>query len=201
MITESVKADDGGTEGKWVALAIFVILAVAFIALPYHQAGGAKQPLLAHQVSIKDLPSSELAMVAELRLAHEEIRNLFQDNLDFHNSDDVSPLMASDQHWPAVEELEALWLPPFVKDKSWKHKGQHHWQLIGGGVYLGMPQERNNEALPVVLISKSHAPDIWFKPASATHAINNSASFTSSTLVESGWIQVAFDDKNQRHAH
>ena len=78
MISQSVHADDGGREGKWMALLIVLILAIAALLLPYHQAISNKKVLANHQISIKDLPSVELAMLAELRLAHEEIRNIHQ---------------------------------------------------------------------------------------------------------------------------
>ncbi|MEF1281374.1 hypothetical protein QTO05_20010 [Vibrio fortis] len=38
MIIQSVRADTGGREGKWVALIIASILGFATLAIPYHQA-------------------------------------------------------------------------------------------------------------------------------------------------------------------
>lgn len=201
MITESVKSDDGGTEGKWVALAIAVILAVAFLALPHHQSGGTKLELAAHQISVKDLSSEDLAMVADLRLAHEEIRNLFQDNQD---SIDVSSRQASqqtdDQFWPSIEALESLWLPPFVKDKSWEHKGRHHWQHVSNGAYLGVPLHLDT-AKPVILISQHVEPEIWFYLASDNSTFEKPATLSSSALTDAGWIQVSFGEKAQNHTH
>ncbi|PSW15907.1 hypothetical protein C9J01_02535 [Photobacterium rosenbergii] len=200
MITESVKADDGGTEGKWVALAIAVILVIAFFALPYHQAGKVEDKLESYQVSINEIPSSQLAMIAELRLAHEEIRNVFQDNLD---SALVSEQVISNSHWPLVDELESFWLAPFIKDKSWQHKGRHLWEMVAEGVYLGVPQELgpNQENTAIVLISTEIEPIIWFKSTSVEKAIETPSSFTSSALAEFGWSQVSFPDSKHRHSH
>ena len=200
MITESVKADDGGTEGKWVALAIAIILAVAFFTLPYHQAGKVVDKLESYQVSINEIPSSQLAMIAELRLAHEEIRNVYQDNLD---NTQVSEQDISSSQWPLVDELESLWLAPFIKDKSWQHKGCHQWEMVADGVYLGVPQELgpNQENTAIVLISTEIEPIIWFKSPPVEIANETPSSFTSSTLAKFGWSQVFFPDSKQRHSH
>ncbi|MBC7002668.1 hypothetical protein BIZ37_08880 [Photobacterium sp. BZF1] len=203
MITESVKADDGGTEGKWVALAIAVILVVAFFTLPYHQAGKVVDKIESYQVSINDIPSSQLAMLAELRLAHEEIRNVFQDNLDALDITQASEHDMSSSQWPLVDELESLWLPPFIKDKSWQHKGRHQWEMVADGVYLGVPQELgpNQENTAIVLISTEIEPIIWFKSPPVDIAYETPSSFTSSTLAKLGWSQVFFPDSKQRHSH
>ncbi|PSU36493.1 hypothetical protein C9I99_03445 [Photobacterium lutimaris] len=188
-----------------MALAIAVILAVAYFALPYHQSGGSKQELPAHQVSVKDLDPEDLAMVAELRLAHEEIRNLRQDNQD---NLDESAKQISNHFWPSIEELASLWLAPFVKDKSWEHKGRHYWQHLSNGVYLGVPQ-RPGTAKPLLLISQHVEPVIWFNPTSdltsdstfENRAFERPATFSSSALIDAGWIQVSFDENAQHHLH
>lgn len=200
MITEAVKADDGGTEGKWVALAIAVILAIGFLSLPFHQAGQSEHELETYQVSIKDLPASELSMIAELRLAHEEIRNVFHDNSELLPADKTS---SDDPLWPQVAELESLWLPPFIKDKSWEHKGRHRWQLVEGGVYLGVPEKNDSydTLTAVLLISSENEPNIWFTSFTVESAIETPSSFTSSALAKSGWFQVSFVEHKQQHAH
>ncbi|MDV5167603.1 DUF6162 family protein [Photobacterium rosenbergii] len=200
MITEAVKADDGGTEGKWVALAIAVILAIGFLSLPFHQAGHSELDLEAYQVSIKDMPANELSMIAELRLAHEEIRNVFHDNSELLPADKTS---SDDPLWPQVAELESLWLPPFIKDKSWEHKGRHRWQLVEGGAYIGVPEVKGSDdtVIAVLLISTEIEPNIWFKPFPAPNAIETPSKFSSSALAKSGWFQVSFVENKQQHSH
>ncbi|MGF1727874.1 DUF6162 family protein [Photobacterium nomapromontoriensis] len=194
MITESVRADDGGAEGKWVALAILVILSVAFVALPFHQAEVKTQALARHQVLITDLSPNELAMIADLRLAHEEIRNLHQDSMAFE------PEKMPAQHWPKVDELEAMWLAPFVKDKSWEHKGRHDWQRVISSVYLGTPEEANGSKA-VVLLADAEQPDIWFALFNTAKTIPTNTILTPSQLIDAGWMQVVFEAAANKHSH
>ncbi len=79
MITQKIRPDNGSREGKWVALTIAGILAVSSALLPYHQNEVEHAEALEHQVLMTDLGQEELAMVAELKLAHEEIRDLHID--------------------------------------------------------------------------------------------------------------------------
>ncbi len=51
-------------EGKWVALSIAVILLVAAILIPYHQASTRQLALASHQIAIQELEPQELAMIA-----------------------------------------------------------------------------------------------------------------------------------------
>ncbi|MGC3836695.1 DUF6162 family protein [Moritella viscosa] len=134
MISQSVHADDGGREGKWVALLIVLILAIAALLLPYHQAISNKKVLANHQISIKDLRSVELAMIAELRLAHEEIRNIHQDSLELESVE-----FEGVDIWPDMAELKELWLAPFIIDKSWERKGKHDWRKVAPALYQGIP--------------------------------------------------------------
>ncbi|HIF9545200.1 TPA: DUF6162 family protein [Photobacterium damselae] len=154
MITQSVRSDNGSREGKWVALSIATILAVSALLLPYHQAAQEEQLLGAHQQAVADLNTENLAMVAELRLAHEEIRNLYTDN----QIDSASSKLTL---WPDHKELEALWLAPFVQDQSWERKGKHQWEKVTDSVYFGMNTLQKG-ANSVVLISEYEEPEIWF---------------------------------------
>lgn len=86
MITQKVRPDNGSREGKWVALTIAGILAISTLLLPYHQTESEHTEALAHQVLITDLEQEELAMIAELKLAHEEIRDLHIDEANGQKS-------------------------------------------------------------------------------------------------------------------
>ncbi|HGY9585917.1 TPA: hypothetical protein ACOJQP_004367 [Vibrio harveyi] len=148
MITQKIRPDNGSREGKWVALTIAGILAVSAALLPYHQTEIEHAKALEHQVLMTDLGQEELAMVAELKLAHEEIRDLHID----------------EGEWPEVSELETFWLAPFVKDQSWQRKGSHQWQMLDAGLYLGLRQDDEGSA-SMLLDSRHEHADIWFSTA------------------------------------
>jgi len=188
MISQSVHADDGGREGKWVALIIISILAIAALLLPYHQTASSERELASHQISIKDLPSVELAMIAELRLAHEEIRNIHQDNVDLENVEfeDVDS-------WPAMAELKALWLAPFISDKSWERKGKHDWRKLAPALYQGIPTLTTG-SVAVVLNSQGARPDVWLALGMPVPAPMAEKAFNSSELISAGWKQIVFAD-------
>ncbi|HIF9421821.1 TPA: DUF6162 family protein [Photobacterium damselae] len=199
MITQSVRSDNGGREGKWVALSIATILAVSASLLPYHQAAQEEQLLAAHQQAVADLNTENIAMVAELRLAHEEIRNLYTDN----QIDSASSKLAL---WPDLKELEALWLAPFVQDQSWERKGKHQWEKVTNSVYFGMNTLQKG-ANSVVLISEYEEPEIWFaQDFDNAMTATSLSSFTDlktirTKLIADNWQQVVFDSHSASHQH
>ncbi|MGF1817519.1 DUF6162 family protein, partial [Vibrio splendidus] len=126
MMIQGVRADTGGREGKWVGLIIVFILSFATVAIPFHQAESHVKAVLDHQILVTDVEQENLAMLSELRLAHEEIRDLRMD---------------SDGEWPSVVSLKDEWVAPFVEDQSWKRKGSHTWLLDERGYYFSTPSE------------------------------------------------------------
>ncbi|MGF1681569.1 DUF6162 family protein [Photobacterium minamisatsumaniensis] len=199
MITQSVHSDDGGREGKWVALSIAIILIIAAFTLPMHQASSKGQILAPYQVSISDLATPELAMVADLRLAHEEIRNIYQDNRDFE------PAMSSDELWPELAELEEIWLAPFVKDKSWEYKGKHQWLHIAPAYYQGVKQVAQGSA-SVILHTGNNDPEIWFALFDSAQPLTRNLEqphvlLSPEKLIEAGWIKVVFASASDSHVH
>ena len=190
MIAETVIPDNGGREGKWVALSISVILLLAAVLLPFHQAAEQQQSLASYQVSVKGLEPQDLAMIADLRLAHEEIRNIHQDNLELDGIDS----------WPDITELEALWLAPFSRDKSWEHKGKHGWQQIGGSAYQGLRQLPQGSA-SVILLSSQPEPVIWLDLDGEATPSGNQSPVTESALIDAGWKQAVFTAQEENHLH
>ncbi|MGF1731245.1 DUF6162 family protein [Photobacterium kasasachensis] len=190
MICESVSADDGGREGKWVALSIAVILLIATILLPHHQVSTTHQALAPHQILIQELEPQELAMIADLRLAHEEIRNIRQDSLELDGVDS----------WPSISELEEQWLAPFVKDKSWQHKGQHRWLNNDSGAYLGIRQQQQGSA-SVVLYSLQALPDVWLDFGETARSVSIEGLTDPAALIDAGWKQVVFTAQEENHPH
>lgn len=188
MICQSVHADDGGREGKWVALIIVAILAIAALLLPYHQTASSEQVLASHQISIKELPSVELAMIGELRLAHEEIRNIHQDRIEFENVD-----FESIDVWPDMAELEELWLAPFIVDKSWERKGKHAWRKVAPALYQGIPALTRG-SVAVLLNSQDARPDVWLALDMPNPAPMAEKTLDPTALISAGWKQVVFTD-------
>ncbi|MEZ9706622.1 hypothetical protein AB4308_19765, partial [Vibrio breoganii] len=80
MMIQGVRADTGGREGKWVGLIIVFILSFATVAIPFRQAESHIKAVLDHQILVTDVEQENLAMLSELRLAHEEIRDLHMDS-------------------------------------------------------------------------------------------------------------------------
>jgi len=188
MISQSVHADDGGREGKWVALLIVLILAIAALLLPYHQAISNKKVLANHQISIKDLPSVELAMIAELRLAHEEIRNIHQDSLELESVE-----FEGVDIWPDMAELKELWLAPFIIDKSWERKGKHDWRKVAPALYQGIPALTTG-SVAVLLNSQDTRPEVWLALDIPIPAPMTANAINADDLINAGWKQVVFTD-------
>ncbi|MGF1718934.1 hypothetical protein L4D20_02670 [Vibrio kyushuensis] len=205
MITQKVRADTGGREGKWVGVIILGILLFASVSIPFHQVESSAQPLLDYQVDISDIEQENLAMIAELRLAHEEIRDVyFESNLAVSNKaisnadTDASALDSSETNqniphkvWPSIEQMESDWIAPFVKDQSWKRKGEHEWQGLGEGIYLGIPSNLDAASL-VLLDSTQTSPKIWLsEPDKASSKdVLVMAEYQPEHLIKRGWKQV-----------
>ncbi len=192
MMIQGVRADTGGREGKWVGLIIVFILCFASVAIPFHQAESHVKAVLDHQILVTDVEQENLAMLSELRLAHEEIRDLRMD---------------SDGEWPSVASLKDEWVAPFVEDQSWKRKGSHAWVLDERGYYFSTPSEyatSSEQATPTdhdfadsfILNANSVSPEIWiFFGGVASQPTN----FDENTLESAGWKMVVNESEVEQH--
>ncbi|MFS1463580.1 DUF6162 family protein [Vibrio lentus] len=180
MMIQGVRADTGGREGKWVGLIIVFILSFATVAIPFHQAESHVKAVLSHQILVTDVEQENLAMLSELRLAHEEIRDLSMD---------------SDGEWPSVVSLKDEWVAPFVEDQSWKRKGSHTWLLDERGYYFSTPSEyatSSEQATPTshgsadsfILNANSVSPEIWIYLGGVA---KQPTRFDENTLESAGW--------------
>ncbi|MEZ9408825.1 DUF6162 family protein [Vibrio lentus] len=180
MMIQGVRADTGGREGKWVGLIIVFILSFATVAIPFHQAESHVKAVLEHQILVTDVEQENLAMLSELRLAHEEIRDLRMD---------------SDGEWPSVMSLKDEWVAPFVEDQSWKRKGSHTWLLDERGYYFSTPSEHatsSEQATPTdhgsadsfILNANSFSPEIWIYFGGVA---KQPTRFDENTLESAGW--------------
>ncbi|PTP90397.1 DUF6162 family protein [Vibrio splendidus] len=186
MMIQGVRADTGGREGKWVGLVIVFILSFATVAIPFHQAESHVKAVLDHQILVTDVEQENLAMLSELRLAHEEIRDLRMD---------------SDGEWPSVSSLKDEWVAPFVEDQSWKRKGSHTWLLDERGYYFSTPSEHAAQsdhgfADSFILNANSVSPEIWiFFGGVASQPTN----FDENTLESAGWKMVVNESEVEQH--
>ncbi|MEZ8239923.1 hypothetical protein AB6C73_15770 [Vibrio splendidus] len=192
MMIQGVRADTGGREGKWVGLIIVFILSFATVAIPFHQAESHVKAVLDHQILVTDVEQENLAMLSELRLAHEEIRDLRMD---------------SDGEWPSVVSLKDEWVAPFVEDQSWKRKGSHTWLLDARGYYFSTPSEYATSseyaaqsdhgfADSFILNANSVSPEIWiFFGGVASQPTN----FDENTLESAGWKMVVNESEVEQH--
>ncbi|MEZ9720851.1 hypothetical protein AB4354_07575 [Vibrio splendidus] len=180
MMIQGVRADTGGREGKWVGLIIVFILSFATVAIPFHQAESQVKAVLDHQILVTDVEQENLAMLSELRLAHEEIRDLRMD---------------SNGEWPSVVSLKDEWVAPFVEDQSWKRKGSHAWVLDERGYYFSTPSEyatSSEQATPTdhgsadsfILNANSVSPEIWIYFGGVA---KQPTRFDENTLESAGW--------------
>ncbi|CAK2446745.1 conserved hypothetical protein [Vibrio crassostreae] len=192
MMIQSVRADTGGREGKWVGLIIVFILCFATVAIPFHQAESHVKAVLDHQILVTDVEQENLAMLSELRLAHEEIRDLRMD---------------SDGEWPSVASLKDEWVAPFVEDQSWKRKGAHAWVLDERGYYFSTPSEYSTpseqatqpdhgSADSFILNANSVSPEIWIFLGGVA---KQPATFDQHTLESTGWKMVVNESEIEQH--
>ncbi|MDH5916684.1 DUF6162 family protein [Vibrio splendidus] len=192
MMIQGVRADTGGREGKWVGLIIVFILSFATIAIPFHQAESHIEAVLDHQILVTDVEQENLAMLSELRLAHEEIRDLRMD---------------SDGEWPSVASLKDEWVAPFVEDQSWKRKGSHTWLLDERGYYSSTPSEQATSseyaaqsdhgfADSFILNANSISPEIWIYLGGVASQPTN---FDENTLESAGWKMVVNESEIEQH--
>ncbi|MGO2159765.1 MAG: DUF6162 family protein [Vibrio toranzoniae] len=192
MMIQGVRADTGGREGKWVGLIILFILSFSTVAIPFHQAESHVKAVLDHQILVTDVEQENLAMLSELRLAHEEIRDLRMD---------------SDGEWPSVASLKDEWVAPFVEDQSWKRKGSHAWVLDERGYYFSSPSEQATSseyaeksdhgfADSFILNANSVSPEIWIFLGGVA---KQPATFDLHTLESTGWKMVVNESEIEQH--
>ncbi|OAN12958.1 hypothetical protein A3K86_14890 [Photobacterium jeanii] len=206
MIIQTVRSDNGGREGKWVALCILIILTAAAVLLPFHQQHHARLSLASHQIALKDVDQASLGLLADLRLAHEEIRNIYLENIDESHADLNVQIQQSERlDWEPIDSLKEQWLAPFVEDKSWDFYGKHQWTLIAPAMYQGLVQSSDQEktARSFILVAAHQEPELWIDLDGKAKALSLSESVISDqALIDAGWSQVVFEQATANgHVH
>ena len=182
-VRQRVYSANGQREMRWVAVAILSLLVAGAILLPFHQATSSAPQLASHEVDITQLDPKVNAMITELSLAHMDIQ-LLRMPMKSHHDD----AFAKDS-WPDIDQLEAMWLSPFVRDHGWQHKGQHQWRKIAAGIYQGISEAEGD--FPQYLLNvRSASPHIWFNTTHGHAADYLTPPFSNQQLAQLGWQQV-----------
>lgn len=189
MAAVLVRPAGAGHESLFVALACCVILAAAGAVVGVRAAHVGVTIVEAHQLDARDgLSAAEQGLYADLRLVPIE-------------------LTAWGGVPPAVAELAAALVPPFVADLGMAWRGAHSWSLIehaGMSAYLGLsaePAVAGSFLLVLPLVGEADSPPkIWLHRESDAAA---PARFDAGVLVEAGWREIVsrFDAGVTRHKH
>jgi len=187
MITQTVVSENKGKEGYWVAFSCAFIVLLGMLLLPYNQAESKLKKLPSYQLSVAELPSTSLSMIAELRIAHEEILATYE----------------MQQTWLSVEALKQAWISPFIEDKSWSHKGKHHWTLIAPGIYQSEPE---TPQIRYLLNNQNGTLDIWVDLHKKSGLLDLKGDFStqenvSALMIKAGWTQIVFASPEEASAH
>lgn len=170
-----VRPAGAGHETLYVLLAslLIVILAATVVTLRGERVD--EVALASHQIDARrDLTAAEQGLYTDLLVAFDEIQALREENAEV----------------PSVDTLADEGLPPFVTDASSQSRGQHRWQWLGSGAYLGRSQDSAVAGSFLLLLPKTaDAPaDVWLRHDGATPA---PADLGSATLIDAGWKQIA----------
>lgn len=176
MTIQTVRPNDGTHEARWVFSAIIFVIAITALLMPLNQHKQKGNEYNESYIYTEQLSTLTRAFIADLKLAHEEIRDLHSHTV-----------MQGERAWPTPQQLEQEWLAPFTQDKTWHRYGQHQWQLIGDGFYLGVP-DTSELAPSVILSSLNQASVIWLAAAEAK--LPKPEDLTSNHLEDLGWKQV-----------
>ncbi len=180
---EKVRPDNGAREGRYLLAGIVLLILGGLLTLPFNQRDSDHARLDDNQVAAGSLGQAQQMLMAQLQLAHEEIRDLYLE------SQELDALA----QWPGIQDLSDLYLAPFIQDLNWQAMGEHEWQSLGNGLYLGVSPVAGLDYPSVLLDSReSEAPQIWLYPETSV-AIE-------SDLEQLGWYQLVFV-KTQRQSH
>jgi len=138
-----------------------------------------------------DLSPGELAVFNDLRIAAPEIEAMHEE----------------DGGWPSVAELEAAYMPPFVRDTSWRGSGRLAWarSVIATSdthiaLYLASPEMCGESRSLLLLLTHDHVRrqgnaagrthpsyEVWLHQACAP---DFPEIVTDQALISAGWREV-----------
>ncbi|QXQ20608.1 DUF6162 family protein [Pseudomonas tolaasii] len=183
--TQVVRPAGAGHETLYVLLLCLIILAVAGTVIALHGESQEVTALPRHQLDARrDLSAAEQGIYADLRVTLDEIHLLQEEQNTL----------------PTPEQLAEEGFAPFVQDASSVSRGDHRWQLMEPGAYLGLSR---TPATSGSLLMRVHGaePDIWLNRQAN---LAPPSDLTDPALIAAGWQQVVtqFDaGVTRQHRH
>ncbi|BDM23524.1 DUF6162 family protein [Pseudomonas sp. LRP2-20] len=172
--TQVVRPAGAGHETLYVLLASLLIIALAASVVLLRGEREDEQAIAAHQIDARrDLTAAEQGIYTDLRVAFDEIQLLRAENAAT----------------PSVEALAEEGLPPFVADAGSQSRGNHQWQWLPSGAYLGRSQAPQvaGSFLMILPHAGSAEVDVWLHRDSAAVRPDD---LSQAALIAVGWQQV-----------
>ncbi|PIE65355.1 MAG: hypothetical protein CSA26_03255 [Desulfobacterales bacterium] len=189
-----VQPASGGSETRWLLVIVIMIVVCCGLAIYMRtETGVQKGPESWQMNAFTELNSSEIGIFTALQTAAVEI-------------DETHDL--EDGRWLGIDEMEELYIPPFVKDSAWHKQGKVVWTrkivsadeihiaLYRGisdtetvrGTFLLLMLHDHKKKQGNVAAGPTHAPfEIWFhdqKDRAFPDIITDQA------LISAGWREV-----------
>ncbi|MCO7516300.1 DUF6162 family protein [Pseudomonas guariconensis] len=169
-----VRPAGAGHETLYVLLAAVLIVVLAATVVGLRGERQDEQAVASHQLDVRrDLNAAEQGIYTDLWVAFDEIQALREEQ----------------SQAPQVEALAEDGLPPFVADASSASRGNHQWQWLDAGAYLGRSQDAQVAGSFLLVLppdGDSH-PDVWLRrDGTATPP----ADLGQEALIAAGWQQV-----------
>lgn len=183
--TQKVWPDNGAREGRYIFLSISLLLLLGLVTIPLNQRDDVAVELADHQLRADQMTVAQQTLLSQLKVAHEEIVDLYQDSVEFEDT----PM------WPQVEQLEELYLAPFTQDQNWRSLAELDWHSLEDGRYLARAGNDDLGYQTVLLDSQDQdEPAIWLHLASIQTP--------NADLAHGQWQQVVFvQTHRQAHHH
>ncbi|GAL17456.1 hypothetical protein JCM19235_6005 [Vibrio maritimus] len=186
---QKVWPDNGAREGRYILLAIALLIAFAFVAIPINQRASTDIVLKSYQVRADQLTTRQQTLVSQLKVSHEEIFDL---HLELKDEGTMTV-------WPSILELKDLYLAPFTEDLNWQNLASISWNGLENGYYSGeMTTPELSLAQVLVNSQNEDSPVIWLH----TDAQELPTNINDDLLLKQGWKQVVFvQTHRQAHSH
>lgn len=165
MTTQIIKPAGSRDESLYLIMAVIAVMTVSGIAVHLRTRTDPAQSLAEYQISgYRDLANMEQGTFNDLYAAAMEIDGIHDDG-------------GSENGWPTIKELEAEFIPPFVRDQAWNKRGKVNWtaridatENTHTAVYMGRPQIRGNSGSFLLVISHKHGPGFSHTEADSVDA-------------------------------
>ncbi|MNP11624.1 hypothetical protein D3C76_1038200 [compost metagenome] len=172
--TQVVRPAGAGHETLYVLLVSLLIVVLAATVVLLRGEREDQQTIASHQIDARrDLTAAEQGVYTDLRVAFDEVQLLREENAAV----------------PSVQALADEGLPPFVADAGSQARGNHQWQWLVSGAYLGRSQAAQvaGSFLLILPADSSGEADVWLRRDSAAVTPDD---LGHAALIAAGWQQV-----------